>query len=505
MRLTNKSLPVFPLVVGTILAVVILWFYCPTLSLLTKQLTESEDYSFGLLIPFVVGYIVYLKWPQIRRLPWQPSWIGLALIALGFCIFTLGDLLAFFYLPAVSFIIILAGVLYLLGGWPIVRLLSFPLLLLLMIIPLPSVILQQLTFKLQLLSSQLAAGILQAVGIPVVRHGNVIDLGVRQLQVVEACSGLRYILSLLALSVIYCYFYQRRLWKATLLILAIFPSAIVANTIRVACMGLWPALQEGFLHTFSGWLIFIFCFGILGLLNWGFNYLQAPVKAPDAGGTPPPREVPAGGGPSYSPYLIAALVLVASVGSFSHTLQAPPIPLAQSFDKFPLQIGQWQGRRSYLDPAMAAQVGASNYFDANYVNNTNVPVNLWIAYFESQSKKISGRIHSPLICLSGGGWKIKESSLVNLTPELQVQYLLIEHTAGTRDVVYYWYIQGGRWTASEYSVRLLMSYDGLMRRRNDGALIRLITPVDKDVASARERLSIFARLLIPKVPEFFVK
>jgi exosortase D (VPLPA-CTERM-specific) len=505
MPLKNKSLPALPLTIGTMLAVIILWFYWSTLALLAKQLTDNEDYSFGLLIPLVVGYIVYLKWPQIRRLPWQPSWMGLAVIAMGFALFIMGDLLAFFYFPAISFIMILAGVLYLLGGWPIVRFLSFPLLLLLLIIPLPSVILQQLTFKLQLLSSYLSAGILQALGIPAVRQGNIIDLGIRQLQVVEACSGLRYILSLLALVMIYCYFYQRYLWKAALLVLSIFPLAILANTIRLACMALWPALQEGFLHTFSGWLIFIFCFGMLGLLNWGMNYLQPPVKTPDAGGTTPLGEVPPGRRPSHSPYLIAALVLVAFVSPLSSMLHAPPIPLAKSFDNFPLQLGPWQGRRSYLDSAMVARVGASDYLNANYVNNSNAAVNLWIAFFESQSKNISGRIHSPLICLSGGGWKIKESSVVNLTPELPVHYLLIEYATGGREAVYYWYIQGGRWTASEYSVKLFMSYDGLMRRRNDGALIRLITPVDTNVASARERLSGFARLMIPILPEFFVK
>ena len=97
---------------------------------------------------------------------------------------------------------------------------------------------------LQLISSSLATALLQMVGIPAFCQGNVIDLGVRQMQVVEACSGLRYILSLFALGVIFCYFFQRRLWKIILLLIALIPAAIVANAFRVMGMGIFPALQQ---------------------------------------------------------------------------------------------------------------------------------------------------------------------------------------------------------------------------------------------------------------------
>ena len=195
-------------------------------------------------------------------------------MALGFSLYLAGELVTDTYLPYVSFFVVLSGCVFLLGGWRIFRQLAFPLLILILMVPLPVFITQQLTLPLQVISSRLAADFLLAWGIPLVRHGNVIDLGVRQLQVVAACSGLRYILALLALAIIYGYFSQRRPWKAAVLIISIIPAAIVANALRVAGMGLFPAWQEGFWHGFSGWLIFILCCGWLMLLNRIMDYRQ---------------------------------------------------------------------------------------------------------------------------------------------------------------------------------------------------------------------------------------
>lgn len=505
MELNTRLTFLLQVTIGVIIIVVTLWFYWLPLSLSVKQISQSDDYSYGLLLPIVSGYIVYLKWLQIRRGPWQPSWMGLPFLVAGFALNIFGDLVGFLYLPTISFIVIIASLLLLLGGWKILRLFSFPLLLLFLMIPLPSVLMQQLTFKLQIISSALAAWLLQTVGIPCVRHGNVIDLGVRQLQVVDACSGLRYILSLLSLGIIYCYFYQRRLWKATLLIFSLIPNAIIANAIRVAAMALFPALQqEGFWHSFSGWLIFLFAFGFLALINAMLNYWRPDNIGGRTVDIPPETKTPdtRSARPSFTAFLLAALAIVIFFTLGASNLKTAPVPILQSFDFFPLQLGPWQGQRSYLDPAMAKRVGADAYFEANYSSPQNGPVSLWIAYFESQNQKIEGRIHSPLICLTGGGWKIIEDKIVEVAPGFSVKCLLMEQ-AGVRHVVYYWFLLGGRWISNDFSVRFFMGYDGIIRRRNDGALFRLITPTDQNIEAAKERLTHFTRLLIPMMPKFF--
>ena len=499
----NKSVPLFQIGLAASIVIILIWFYWPDLVNLAKQLTNSEDYSFGLLLPLVSGYIVYLKWPQIRSQPWRPSWWGLAVIILGFIFYSLADMVGVFYLSPFSFLVVLTGFILLLGGWRIVGLLSFPLFLLFFMIPLPAVVMKNLTLPLQLISSWIAAGLLRIGGIPVVRQGNVIDLGMRQLQVVAACSGLRYILSLTALGMIFCYFYQRRLWKIAVLLISLIPAAILANAFRVAGMGFSPALQEGFLHSFSGWLIFIFCFGILVLMNKTLNLVEPQTSPAGTKEIPPEARVPyESEKTSHTPYLITTLAVVIIASHLAPRISnAPPVHLLQPFASFPMQIGPWQGQRSFLDQAMAKAVGADDYVEANYVSPQQDRVSLWIAFFQSQSKQPEGRIHSPQICLQGSGWKFIESRIVDIAPGKPVRFILMEQ-GPVRQVVYYWYLQRGRWLASEYSFKLFMGFEGLIHRRNDGAIIRLITPAVPTVEAARERVTGFARLLIPVLTQF---
>jgi len=498
----KTSLPLLPIVLGTMLGVLLLWFYWATLANLFYQLYTDENYSFGLLLPLVSGYIIYLKWPQLRKASWEPSWFGLPIIFLALLLYIFGDLVAIVYFSPFSFFVLLIGIILMLGGWEILRLLAFPLLLLFFIIPLPSLLVQLITFKLQIISSILATSILRLIGIPVIRTGNVIDLGIRQLQVVDACSGLRYILSLFSLGLIYCYFYQRRIWKMAILLIALFPASIVANALRVAAMGIFPSLQQGFLHGFSGWLIFLVCGAFLVSINWLLNRIwPQPVPSIPAGEIKkrPPRRGPR---KSYSPYLAIALVLVLIGSHFALRLsRAEPVHLLRNFDHFPLTIATWEGRRHYLDAAMAKAVGTDQYFEAEYRNHKQEYISLWIGFFENQNKKIEGRIHSPLICLPGSGWKIVQNKIVHVAPGLPVRYLVIEQK-GRRQAVYYWYLQRGRWLASEFPLKFYMGLDGLMKRRNDGAIIRLITPVITNVSTSQQVLNSFTHQLITILPHF---
>jgi exosortase D (VPLPA-CTERM-specific) len=371
-------------------------------------------------------------------------------------------------------------------------------------LPLPGIIMGALTLPLQLISSRLAAIFLRALGYPLLLQGNVIDLGVRQLQVVAACSGLRYILSLLALGIIYCYFYQRRLWKGALLLISLIPAAILANALRVAAMGVYPALQEGFLHSFTGWLIFIFCFGFLALLNWFLNYLQplteaALAEAAPAKGEGPPSRVPA----SYLPFLIAGLAMIVLGSILIYTVGSPQrVPLLQSFDHFPLQVGPWQGQRTYMNPQIFEKTDADSYFDADFSSPKKESVSLYIAHYEAQVSA-GGLGHNPGNCMTGSGWKTLESGTTEIAPNLPANYLLLDRQ-GVRLLVYYWNIQQGQWgalsSARVYKLRTIIN--GLRRHRSDWALVRLITPVVSDKTAAEQRLNGFAHHLVPILPQF---
>jgi len=479
------------------LTAAVLWFYWPVLTKLIAQLADSDDYSYGLLLPLVSAYIVYLKLPDIRKSLWSPSFFGLLFIVIGLGLYILGELAADLYMPRFSFVVVLGGLFFLRGGWRLVRLLLFPLFLLVLMIPLPGLVSKQLTLPLQLISSRLATAFLQLVGIPAFRQGNVIDLGVRQMQIVEACSGLRYILALFALGVIFCYFYQRRPWKILLLLAALIPTAIVANAFRVMGMGFFPALQvEGFWHAFSGWLIFIFCLGILGLLNWVLNKIQAepPIEITRPSPPPPARTRPV----IVGSYLLAALVVVLIGGPLAmRAAEAPPIKLRQTFANFPMELGPWRGQHVPMDLEMVKATKCDAYLNAEFTNPGSPPISLWIAFYESQ-KKAGGFVHTPKLCLTGGGWSELAMGIVNIGEGQPVNYMIMEQM-GSRMVVFYWYLQRGRWLTSEYWNKFYMAWDGLTRRRTDGALIRLITPAEEDLPAAQKRLGEFAKLLVPEL------
>jgi exosortase D (VPLPA-CTERM-specific) len=499
MDLKNKNRALLPLALGILLAASIVWFYWPVLHDQFTRLLSDEDYSFGLLLPLVSGYIVYRKWPQIKAHPWRPSWTGLVVLALGFCLYVSGELITDLYTPSLSFLVVLAGLIVLLGGWGLFRLLAFPLLLLFLMIPLPDFVMRQLTLPLQLVSSRLAAGLLRGIGIPVVLQGNIIDMGSRQLQVVAACSGLRYILSLTAFTVIYCYFYQRCLWKAALLLFAIIPAAIIANALRVAGMGVFPALQQGFWHLFSGWLIFVFCFAFIALFSRALNLLR-PAAPAQPGQMAAAAPTISAARPALTPYLAVALALVVLAAPLRLLAQAPPTPLCQSFTNFPMKLDHWCGHHVYIDPAMVEATKADAFLNADYSNPTEGSLSLWITYYESQ-KKAGASVHSPFSCFRGSGWLVLDSQTFELAPGLPVKYMLIDQS-GARLVVYYWFLQRGRWIANEYLNKFYVGFDSLFRRRADGALIRLVTPATPDIKSSRERLNAFSRLLIPVLPHF---
>ena len=499
----------------------LLYLFAPVLSRLLLTLAQSDDYSYGLLFPLVSAYIVSLKWPRLRERGLQPSWLGLIILAAGLFLFVAAELAAELYTTRVSFVVALAGLVTLAGGLPMLRLLAFPLLLLFLMLPLPELLTNKLTLPLQLLSSHLAAWFLQLLGVPVLRQGNILDLGVRQLQIVKACSGLRYILPLLALGVIFSYFFQRRLWKAGILLVSLVPVAIVANALRVTGMALYPALISGFWHTFSGWLVFVFCLAALTGMNAFLNWLSPPTAAARAPGTtggnpeppappsPGPPSGPAGGERAGSPAWQAALpllgalvLLLLSVPLVQRAAQAHRVPLKQDFAHFPLQLGPWQGKITPVDPEMVRLTQSHAHLNVDYVNPGHGMVNLWIAYYETQ-KKAGGFVHSPQGCLIAAGWRFLESGTYELAPGRPVNYLLAEQM-GHRIMVFYWYLQRGRWLTSEYWNKFYMAWDGLTRRRTDGALIRLITPALPTQSSGELRLMTFAKFLIPVLPHFIL-
>ena len=233
---------------------------------------ELPDFSHGFLIPFFVGYLVWEQRHVLARTPIRPSWSGVPLVLLGLLIFVTGVFGADLFLSRFSFLVLAAGLIWTIAGREMLGELRFSLLVLFLAIPLPALIFNKITFPLQLMASRLASSILPLAGVPVLRDGNVIQLPAMQLEVAEACSGIRSLLSLFTLAVIYGYFLERSTRMRVILALASVPIAVAANVARIVgtglCVQYWnPDKAVGFFHEFSGWLMFIVSLSFLYLVH----------------------------------------------------------------------------------------------------------------------------------------------------------------------------------------------------------------------------------------------
>jgi exosortase len=255
--------------IACVLAAAVVWVFGGILSSLARQWASDDNYSHGF---FVVPLALFFAWERRAALleaPHRPSVFGLFLIAGSLVVLLAGLLGAELFLTRVSFVGVLAGITLFVWGRGHFRILAFPIAFLLLMIPLPAIVFNQLAFPLQLLASRAGEAVIGLAGIPVLREGNVLQLPTRTLEIVEACSGIRSLVSLITLAVVLGYFTERRTGARVLIALAAIPIAILANAARVAGTGLAselisPAAADGFFHTFSGWLMFVFAFA--GLL-----------------------------------------------------------------------------------------------------------------------------------------------------------------------------------------------------------------------------------------------
>ena len=265
----SDNLPfMWPLVSSLVIGGLVLFLYQGVLWALGNDWYIDPDYSHGFLVPLLSAYFVWERWDSLKKIPISPSVWGFALLALGLLALIVGVVGAELYVQRVSFLLVLSGLVLLLLGWNYLWVLSFPIGFLIFMVPLPAIVVNTIAFPLQLFAAQTASFCLFSLGIPVLREGNLIVLASTTLEVAEACSGLRSLLSLLALGTVYGYFSQNILWKRWALVILSIPIAIIANAARVSGTGILahyfgPESAEGFYHTFEGWLVFIVAFILL--------------------------------------------------------------------------------------------------------------------------------------------------------------------------------------------------------------------------------------------------
>ena len=274
----SETLPVHPVKAAlpwwqiAVLTLLTFWLYASILGHLVIQWWHDPNFSHGFFVPLFSAFVIWQERDRLCRIPVKPAWAGLLILAFALAVLVVGQLGAELFLARVSLLFLGAGLIVLFLGWKFLRALSFPLAFLSLMIPIPTIVFNQITFPLQLLASRAAAATLPLFSVPILREGNVIILPSMALEVAEACSGIRSLMSLVTLAVIYGYVAEKRVAVRWLLALASIPISVAANSARIIGTGLlvqyWdPDKAQGFFHTFSGWLIFVVSLFMLYVLH----------------------------------------------------------------------------------------------------------------------------------------------------------------------------------------------------------------------------------------------
>lgn len=469
----------------------------------------KEEYSYGYLIPFVSLFLIWQKKDKLERVTFEGSWYGVLLVVIGLALAVFGNLATLYLVLQYAALVVLAGIVLSYTGSQGFKILWIPLLFLLFMIPLPQFFLQEISERLQLISSEIGVGVIRLFGISVYLAGNVIDLGVMKLQVVEACSGLRYLFPLMTLAFISAYFFNGSFWKRAVIFLSSMPITILMNSFRIGVIGItveyWGrGMAEGFLHDFEGWVVFMACTAVLVAEMWLLSKIgddHRPLR--EVFGlefpAPTPKDAPIQRRALPRSY-VAGLVfmMIAAAASAALPRWVEIVPSRQDFFNFPLAIGEWTGRRDQLEPFFVSELKLDDYLLVNYTDGAQHPVNLYVAYYASQRKHQS--THSPRTCIPGGGWEITNLAPYTLNnvimggQPLAVNRAVIQK-GEYKQLVYYWFPQRGRDVTNEYLVKWYIFWDAITRNRTDGALVRLTTPVEpgENIKDVDERLAGFAQ------------
>lgn len=472
---------------------------------------DREEYSHGYMIPFVAAYLAWQKREELAQTQQSGSLFGLLVLLGALCVWLLGEISSIYTIIQYAFWIGLWGLAFLWVGNRGVRVIWAALFYLVFMIPLPNFLYFNLSQELQLISSAIGVAVIRWFDISVYLEGNIIDLGVYQLQVVEACSGLRYLFPLMSFGFLIAYIYRGPFWQRLAIFLSTIPITVLMNSFRIGVIGVTVehfgiAAAEGFLHDFEGWFVFMACLGVLLLEIWLFYFFSrkttsfAALFDLDFGAKnqlEPSKLETTSTGIGQSTIAGVALLVLAVPFTAYVTEREDQVPDRTEFTSFPLQKNGWVGHETVLERNVLNTLKLTDYFIGDFrKNGSAIPVNFYTAWYAEQRKGAS--IHSPKSCLPGGGWKIQQHTITALSNINAYGALLnvnrvVMQMGEHKQLVYYWFQGRSRNITNEYMAKWWMFWDSLTSNRTDGALVRLVTyvPEDSDISDADQRLENF--------------
>ena len=505
------------LLLGSGLMLLVFW---SVLNSLYNTWSDYEEYSHGFFIPLISGYLIYQRVPLLRQIRFTGSWVGVAILLLGGVLLIGGRLAVISTMGQYALVICIWGLCLAVMGWRGFRVIWPALLMLVFMVKLPTFLYNNLSSQLQLISTQVGVWFIQLFHIDVFYEGNVIDLGVMQLQVVEACNGLRYLFPLMALSMIIAILYQAPMWRRVVLVLSSMPISVLMNSFRIGAIGVtveyWgQEMAEGVLHDFEGWVVFMGALALLILemriIGWlvGDYRSFADTLALDPPAAPvvthqeeQPRKSP------HQLYLSVFILLLLALVNARLQVAETVFPQRERFAAFPMVQGQWYGRSGLIESRFLDELKLDDYllvdFQAPYSNT----VNFYAAYYEVQAEG-EGTIHSPRSCLPGSGWQINSLTQTEIPGVMVNGHVLQANRAviakgSDKILAYYWFQGRGRVITNEFMAKWWIFWDRLTMSRSDGALVRVMTEVDQfdNPEQAERQLLEFVREIADDLPAY---
>jgi EpsI family protein len=460
-----------------ILAVAYLAGYATVVGSFVSSWLGRDEYSHGFLIPFISAYFVYQEREELRRVRPAPRiLLGTAIVLLGSLLYLLGNRGGVVLVEQLAFLLLLPGLVILTLGPGVLRIVMLPLLYLGFMLPLIGDLGGGLYGPLQLTTAWLAEALLRLVGIPVLRTAETLHLPKVTLQVAEACSGVRYLISIVTVAVPAAIMTQRRWWRRTAIVLSAIVIGILANGVRVALIGFWVTygsreVLHGPYHLLQG--LFVSCVGYAFLLILAVvtrePAQQITCPAPAAGGRDGAGERVSG---AFRAAWLIALVFVLGVPSYARLRELRSVRPAEGSPCLPSRIGQWEG----TSPRRTTMVQQADYAaEKAYVAGDGRRVEIAVGYFCSQrpGRRVTGlesvREHSaagvvPLVLSDGRKAEIR---------------LATEDRDGTTRLTAYWFSIDGMVLASGLEATIRTAIDGLVRNRNNGSVVILTSDVPR--------------------------
>lgn len=475
----------------------------------------DDNYSHGLLVPFVIGYIIWLEFDKLQTAREKPLiWLGGSVILVALFLLLGGTLGAELFTQRISLLLMLVGIVIYLFGANILKLLVVPFALLLLAIPIPQIIFNKIAFPLQIWASQFAVWGIRFFEVASVRKGNVIEIlprGATQivaLEVVEACSGIRSLMTLITLALILGYFTRTKrdlvenkwlslfknpdFWRTVILMFSAIPIAILTNASRVTATGVLTfyygkQATESFIHEVSGWLVYVVALGLLILVNFvlkKFKVQTSRLKIQNA-----KSNQYSGLGTQFSIWLLTAVLLFGGIFINWFQQRGEAEIERKPLTEFSTKLGEWQqkGNEIRFDENTESVLRTTDYTMREYVLPNGRLANLYVGYYASQ--RSGATYHSPQNCLPGAGWVMKQPELIEITTSAGKTFtanrFIIENGL-YNEVLIYWYQGRGRAVASEYNDKIYTVLDSILRSRSDGAMVRVMTSVGNSEPEATQ-------------------